>query len=105
MQNALIKTNTLPLPLPLQSYFSYINCNRKSNVTKNNSAEFELVNVKLEETEEMFSGFLTKETNSLVPAYKLHKTDLPLTSDFGKINSPYELVYARLEGLQFTNRI
>ena len=100
MQNALIKTNTLPVSLP--SNFSYINCKGKSNVTKNNSAEFELV--KLEETGELFSGFLTKETNSLVPAYKLHKTDLPLTSDFGKINSPYELVYARLEGLQFTNR-
>ena len=28
------------------------------------------------------------------------KSDLPLTSDFGEINSPYELIYARLEGLQ-----
>ncbi len=29
------------------------------------------------------------------------KSDLPMASDFGEIRSPYQLVYARLEGLQY----
>ncbi|OGI19031.1 MAG: hypothetical protein A3B68_07445 [Candidatus Melainabacteria bacterium RIFCSPHIGHO2_02_FULL_34_12] len=32
------------------------------------------------------------------------KAGLPVSSDFGEIKSPYELIYARLEGLQYYNR-
>ena len=59
--------------------------------------------VQVEELETPFAvSLITNENlNQNYSGAKRVKSDLPLTSDFGEIENPYELVFARLEGLQY----
>ena len=58
---------------------------------------------KLDHLEQVIAGFLSLNkisTGNRVISYP--RSDLPLLSDFGEVNTPYDLIYARLEGLQYT---
>ena len=80
------------------------------NYTKPGKIKEQFQLVQIDESEEAaFAPLIQVSTpNKQGLSYSRNsKSDLPLTSDFGEINSsyhPYQLVYARLEGLQNPNR-
>jgi len=88
------RTNQVP------GFFSYI---QKPNQNSGPDTEqFQLI--QLEQLDDAIYtpvSYSIQEENRCSSCKRKLKSDLPLTSDFGEINSPYELVYARLEGLQY----
>ncbi len=93
MTNSLITLNNVP---------GFVNYTRQERVQKGN---FQLVQV--EELEDAFLNSLIRvapHDNLCSSCGKRLKSDMPLTSDFGNIETPYDLIYSRLEGLQYLNR-
>ncbi len=87
--NSLITRNRIP------GFFNYT---QPGKIKKN----FQLV--QLEELDDAVYAPVKAEEisdNHCVSCRSKLKSDLPLRSDFGNINNPYELIYARLEGLQY----
>ena len=88
--NSLITLNQVP------GYFNYT---KQEKIQK---GSFQLVQV--EELEDVFLSSLMQVAppdNLCLSCGKSLRSDLPLTSDFGSVETPYDLVYARLEGLQY----
>lgn len=66
---------------------------------------FQLIQVEEAESRALFPLVRIDELdNNNLPRIRSLKTDLPLTSDFGGIKTPYDLIFANLEGLQYYNR-
>lgn len=69
-----------------------------------NKEKFQLIQMEQLE-EEIFAPLVRNNSLRHQLSYRGNlKTDLPITSDFGEIKNPYQLIYARLEGLQYAIR-
>ena len=87
-------TNQIP------GYFSYVK--KPIQRSSPNAEQFQLIQVEqLEDAIFTPVSYSIQEEDRCPSCKRKLKSDLPLTSDFGGVNSPYELVYARLEGLQY----
>lgn len=66
---------------------------------------FQLIQVEEAEERALFPLVRIDESDNYnLPSIRNLKTDLPLTSDFGGIKTPYDLICANLEGLQYYTR-
>lgn len=94
---ALVLRNKVP------GFYDFYNCanhNRQAVTIKNNNPEFQITNLEnpVFNTIVLIEQPIPHQTNlsNLKP-----KGDLPLMSEFGEINNPYELIFANLENLQY----
>ena len=90
--NSLITKNKVP------GFFNYT---QPAKIGKN----FQLVQIEnLDDA--VFTPVKSSEIsdNQCISCRSKLKSDLPLRSHFGNIKNPYELIYARLEGLQYYKR-
>lgn len=84
------------LPATINQFTPYFNYVRKPD------HKIALREASFEEIEEaMFYPVLDASKNLCPLCERRTRSKLPLVSDFGEINTPYELIYARLEGLQY----
>ena len=90
--------NTLVLRNQVPGFYNYTQPVKEKE-------KFQLVQIEQLE-EAVFAPLIINEAsdNRCVSCKSKLKSDLPITSDFGEIHSPYQLIYARLEGLQYYDR-
>ena len=69
-----------------------------------NKEKFQLIQLDQLEEETFAPLVISKKAHRHQLSRENLKTDLPVTSDFGEIKSPYQLVYANLKGLQYAIR-
>lgn len=93
MSCELVLANKIP---GFHNYTSYEKIEAKEKCT-----DFELLPITGEKINELTETNLSENNYSIST---LPKRDLPLVSEFGEIKSPYELIYARLEGLQYLSK-
>ena len=95
LENGRQKINSLITRNKVPGYFNYT---QPTKIGKN----FQLVQVEdLEDAS--FVPVKSREIsdNHCMSCRSKSKSDLPLRSDFGDVNNPYGLIYARLEALQY----
>lgn len=87
--------NTLVLRNQVPGFYSYTKPVKEKE-------KFQLVQIEQLEEAIFAPLVIDKASGNHYISYKSKfKSDLPVASDFGEIHSPYQLIYARLEGLQY----